>query len=93
MYTHNIPQNSLPAASQTSPGSVPFQYNSAPVGTVAPTNTSYSQPAPMGSMQPQGGVPSTGVAHGYGMAPPPGDQGVQGVMMGQGIPPHQQLLL
>ncbi|XP_011666599.2 signal transducing adapter molecule 1 [Strongylocentrotus purpuratus] len=93
MYTHNIPQNSLPAASQTSPGSAPFQYNSAPVGTVAPTNTSYSQPAPMGSMQPQGGVPSTGVAHGYGMAPPPGDQGVQGVMMGQGIPPHQQLLL
>nr|XP_054750584.1 LOW QUALITY PROTEIN: signal transducing adapter molecule 1-like [Lytechinus pictus] len=89
MY-NNIPQNSLPAASQSSPGSTPFQYNSAPVGTVAPTNTSYSQPAPMGSMQPQGGVPSTGMEQGYSMAPPTGDQGV---MMGQGIPPQQQLLL
>lgn len=90
MYT-SVPQqnNSLPAASHSTGSPAPFQYNSAaPVGTVAPTSTSYSQP--MGSMQPPGGVTSTGVAQGYGMAPPPADQGG---MMGQGMPPQQQLLL
>ena len=85
MYA-SVPQNSLPAASHSTGSPAPFQYNSTPVGTVAPTSTSYSQP--MGSMQPPGGVPSTGMGQGYNMAPPPDQSG----MMGQGIP-QQQLLL
>ncbi|XP_071502462.1 signal transducing adapter molecule 1-like [Diadema antillarum] len=87
MYS-GVTQNSLPVASQPMNGPAPFQYNSVPVGTVAPTSTNYSQP--MGSMQPPGGVPATGAEHGYGMAPPPDQAGMMGH---QGMAPQQQLLL